>query len=656
VGSLRMYPRSAAVSNRGRALLPSQGPSFRWGYVPFSRENLQKVRATMRLTVRKKIDEVDNDGDSTGCPGFSFEKSEVSRESSSSSHIIYGETAEERITRIKRGGMTAEEKEAFLKTALGRTAEEKKKNYLARGTIRQELPQGPSNERDSRGNPQQGSSSQSADTSWSTVVGRKRMEGETKILELDNQAKEAWFNMVTAPNRFQSYSAVQGSPSSEPWPPVTSPAPTPENQSDRIRELNDAKQRLMEQQKIFEDMGSGGNMGDKAASPFLPKVPSSEVADAATISSEPPVSKAEKDDLASRLEQAAILQEEKETEARRVMEKERAAREKALAEEQRKMQLRAEQKEVEFRRIEAEKLSKRKKEEDEKRKLEEAKLKQMQAAQDAYWKKKLEEEQARRSPQDSPEDKETKMKFEEAEAKHLEKEAKLRKIRMEEVLREDERNLLEKAEIDRKEAMARTKAITDLAAQKASNEETRRLNLNELNSPLPTKSSGTQQSATPLQNISSPLPSLTKSVASQPAVPSPTPRLNLSEFTNPETRKDRSEPVPPEAQSSPRPRLSLSELTKLKKDQEEKEDFAAKENVPPPPRRTGPIRQKITSFPDSDVPVRKGPIRQKLTPPPPNVATPTPPQSQTTKKEKGWSASEADKKKASKWGINIDNF
>ena len=209
--------------------------------------------------------------------------------------------------------------------------------------------------------------------------------------------------------------------------------------------------------------GSGESLLD--ASPFLPKVRSNKNdTDASSASdqlkskeqpAQPAISEEGRKDLACRLEEAAIMQEQRDAETRAALAIEREASERNRSEELRQLAEMQRQREEEFRRVEDERLAKRREEEakikaaeTEKRKLEEAKRKELEAAQDAYWKKKLAQEKAYKESRMTDNEIEEQHKLKEAQGQaeilRLAKESELRKIRMAEVKREDERSLLEK--------------------------------------------------------------------------------------------------------------------------------------------------------------------------------------------------------------------
>jgi hypothetical protein len=356
------------------------------------------------------------------------------------------ETVQQRMNRIVSGDMTSDEKEAFLNTALGRIGTSKNKNTAK---IRQSLPLASSQKESaatSLSSPS--SSSHSAEVSWSSVVSRKRLEQQQRYseddgrpiikieLDGDEAAKQAWLNMVTSPTRFQSYTVLNKQNKTTtttydaalPLPVDDSLDPQQSSkQQKQLQDLSDAKKRIQEQQQLFEQMAAKSGESLLDASPFLPKTTftsptvvnkknaSSEESNSkiATTKNITTISEEGRKDLASRLEEAAVLQEQREAEVRAALAKQREETEQVRLEQQRKMAELARQREEEFRRMEEERLKKKREEEaqrialeEEKRKIEEAKRKELEAAQDAYWKNKLAQEKKFKESRVGPKGKE----------------------------------------------------------------------------------------------------------------------------------------------------------------------------------------------------------------------------------------------------------
>ena len=349
----------------------------------------------------------------------------------SSSSSLLRETIQQRLNRMKSGEMTLEEKEAFLNTALGRISGNKHKPTNTT-KIRQSLPLAPKRPPKTIDETTSSSSSISPEDSWSAVVSRKRMEQQQKQqqqqqryddnnnhndeskaflkieLDGDEAAKQAWLNMVTSPTRFQSYVAVQQQQQQQPenWSAVedSSIEELPNlSTTKQLQDLTDAKKRLQEQQKMFEQMATKSGESLLNTSPFLPKTTynSSTKKNTTTTTTTTLLSDEGRQDLASRLEQAAVLQEQRDAEMRAALIQQQKESDQARLEQQRKLYELAKQREEEFQRLEEIRLTKRREEEaqrlamaQEKKKAEELKRMELERAQDEYWKKKLAQEKA----------------------------------------------------------------------------------------------------------------------------------------------------------------------------------------------------------------------------------------------------------------------
>jgi hypothetical protein len=349
------------------------------------------------------------------------------------------------MNRIVSGDMTSDEKEAFLNTALGRIGSNKNKNTAK---IRQTLPLASAQKEGTASSLSSPSaSSHSAEVSWSSVVSRKRLEQQQRYsdddgrsimkieLDGDEAAKQAWLNMVTSPTRFQSYTVLnkQNKTTTTGTYDIGLPPPVSDElfdlqqsskQQKQLQDLSDAKRRIQEQQTLFEQMAAKSGETSLDTSPFLPKTtfPSTTVSNKQNVSSDDErstvtnttknittISEDGRKDLASRLEEAAVLQEQRDAEVRAALARQREETEQARVEQERKMAEMARQREEEFRRLEEERLKKKREEEaqrialeEEKRKIEEAKRKELEAAQDAYWKNKLAQEKKIKETRTAP--------------------------------------------------------------------------------------------------------------------------------------------------------------------------------------------------------------------------------------------------------------
>lgn len=488
----------------------------------------------------------------------------------------YGETVRDRINRVKSGHMTDEEKAAFLNNALTRTPPGQ-----TGPRIRQEIP--PANGR------KQASSSATPfpkDALWNTVIGNGKSSSATggspsryvdySLKGKDDSAKREYLDMVTNPDRFKSYAAMGGYKS----------------------KANDSL-----------DENKPKTNGD--------------VVDNLTMLDTPAPEETE-DDLAKRLESAAILKEKQDAEAKAKKEEEEKARKAQLQEEQRKRS-------EEIRRLEQEKLAAKRAEEEkareaeeEARKAEEKRLSDMQAAQDAYWAKKLEEENARKEKLLTPQEKallEEKRKQDAAAAlasaaREAAKQAEIEMLREEERLREDpnESEILEEDE-------ASASFVEEQEKKKAALEEfmkEQNERLASLNSPLPflgkkvpkveTSAKKTKpEPVVPRLNLTDLTmrknekkdSKVTPAPSPAPAAVDSTPRLNLAELTMAKKPAGSTPPAPAPpkpAQPDSSPRLSLAEMTMLKKPQTG--------GAPP----TTPNRRPTTNTPSSG----SRPIRQSI--------------------------------------------
>jgi len=277
-----------------------------------------------------------------------------STDSSPTTATTYGETVRDRINRVKKGQMTDEEKAAFLNNALTR-----KTNEPSRPKIRQEIPYASDSDKKSSS-----SSAGPRDALWTLMGSGSSSSPKSKsgrhaninLLSKDDSAKREYLDMVTNPDRFSAYAAMGGNRSSS-----------------------------ASANKVKED--KKGNVVDNLT----------------MLDISPP--EQEEDGLASRLESAAILKEQKDSETRAKKEEEDRAYKAKAQEEQR---LRSE----EIRRSAEEKLAAQRaseermqRQEEEKSAADQKRISDMQAAQDDYWANKLEEENRRKERSMTPADK-----------------------------------------------------------------------------------------------------------------------------------------------------------------------------------------------------------------------------------------------------------
>lgn len=608
-----------------------------------------------------------------------------------SSSSLLRETVQQRLKRMKSGEMTMEEKEAFLNTALGRISGNKNKPTNTT-KIRQSLPLAP--KRPPNTIDETTSSSISAEDSWSAVVSRKRMEqqhkqqqqqqqqryddnnDETKAflkieLDGDEAAKQAWLNMVTSPTRFQSYVAVQKQQQQQQQqkevipendsvvedPSIDEPPNFPPTK--QLQDLTDAKKRLQEQQKMFEQMATKSGESLLDTSPFLPKTTyNSSSSKKNTTATTTILSEEGRKDLASRLEQAAVLQEQRDAETRAALIKQQKESEQARLEQQRKLYEFSRQREEEFKRLEEIRLTKRREEEaqrlaiaQEKKKAEELKRMELERAQDEYWKKKLAQEKAfRESRMMSGKEKEEKSRLEELDTTtttesltKMTKDSQLGKI----ANLKNEMSLLEKSEETQKKAQEIVRNIIDSSAKSVSS----------------TSSSGS--------SISGESFSIEEQIAKMDA---------LKKLQKEQQEQLKSLSSIPGHSSGVHPLIATSSTAVSYPEEEEEEEEFTLDTSNPTGLTVGDIlsgkvdpesvnvNELLLETKNEEIVGRK-PIRQKLildttedvTPPVSPSSSSTGSETSSTKSESrsgdaGWKISEEDKKKANKWGINIDKL
>lgn len=275
------------------------------------------------------------------------------------------ESVQDKINRVKSGQMTDEEKQAFLRTSLTKGKE----------PLRQPLP----TEESVNGRGARTSASpfpkdsilrdvifgrgkkEEKDTSW-------RVDKASKLTNEEQQKKREYLKQVTDPNRFHSYTVASRGTKKPSAPPSISIAkpPSPTQEVTSASEANAPK--------------------PAPVSPPAPVMP---------------------EDLGARLGAAAMENSLRQKELQK--ERDRKLEEARLEEERRRKDLQR-QREDEQARLEAEVLAfkqeqeevtrraeeEERRREEEARRREEARLKELQAAQDAYWEKKLAKERAKR--------------------------------------------------------------------------------------------------------------------------------------------------------------------------------------------------------------------------------------------------------------------
>lgn len=341
------------------------------------------------------------------------------------------EDAKDRIRRVQAGGMTEEEKMSFLNTALTRTLPPKK----PRGPpIRQKIPSMEDDDADAGaptkrgGSTSKGGSSSKSDNLWSAITGKgagapssggKADYVPVSSLVLDGklrneEAKRQWINSITNPDRFASFSSIQRD-SSTSDESLAEEVINEVNQDEGDaaegsvdaavgeeageQDFTEMKRKMSEDRDLLllnkQKAEKPGEQSVRQALESILTMASKNDNKAKTAASSP-ASDSKKNDLAERLEKAAIEQENREAENRAALEKKKAEEKQALLELQR-------EREAKFLRQEADRMEEARKkveqqrlEEEAKKEAERAKLEAAVAAQDAYWANQLKKQQAKR--------------------------------------------------------------------------------------------------------------------------------------------------------------------------------------------------------------------------------------------------------------------
>ena len=312
--------------------------------------------------------------------------------SSPSSASTYGESVQDRIKRVKAGSMTEEEKNAFLTTALARTTpgsnnsgppirqaipdaienfDEKKK--MGRGTVKGLI---------------------NTDPLWNAVMGNTQKDtrtkkadgsGYTKGERMNDDAKKKYLDMVTNPDRFSSYAAMGGSRKST-------------ASADSVKATSNKEESVSEEEEEPSEENAEGGGGESFDAYTL----------GISSSLETPKMK-KKTTLAGRLEVAAQLQEKKDKELKAQKELEKQAEKDRLADIMRAQAEVARRNEEELFRRRKEEQERLDRIEQEKKDVEEKKMADLLAAQDAYWQKKMMEDQERKETTMSKEEREAEL-------------------------------------------------------------------------------------------------------------------------------------------------------------------------------------------------------------------------------------------------------
>ena len=335
------------------------------------------------------------------------------------------EDAKHRIQRVQAGGMTEEEKLSFLNTALTRTQPPKK----PRGPpIRQKIP-GLEDEDSGSGSSDRKNSSSDKDGSsktdnlWSAITGKggasSASAGKSEYVPVSSlildgklrneEAKRQWIDSITNPDRFASFTSIQGEKAQAEAVSVDENMVAEEEdkkeESDVVSEQAEAdasmgeqdftqmKRKMIEDQEILLKKPKVEKPGEKSVREALESILAM-TGNKNVSSSNTTVSK--NNDLAARLEKAASEQEKRDAEARIAAEKKRAEEKQALIEAQK-------EREAKFLRQEAERMEEARKkaeqmrlDEEAKKEAERAKVEAAVAKQEEYWANQLKKQQAKR--------------------------------------------------------------------------------------------------------------------------------------------------------------------------------------------------------------------------------------------------------------------
>jgi len=545
----------------------------------------------------------------------------VRTEPTEAERAMYEDT-QDRIRRMKTGGMTEEEKAAFLNNALTGTLPKQK----PRGPpIRQKIPgmeDAGDGKKERKKDPYEKAASAGSSAPKDISVASLMMDGKMK----NEEAKRRYMESITNPDRFSTFSTYQqpaavgeeedvdtgddGDDDDSVDESSEIEASAGEEEEEEVLEMATGtiddttgfaqmKRQIAEDRELL-DPNSKENQDKNSARDAVESILSmissnndkkaSSTADADAANA--------KGDLGARLEQAAEVQEKRDAEARIAAEKKREEEKKAFAETQKKQMEELRQKEaerLEKARVAAEKV---RKEEEAKLEAQRAELEARQAAQDEYWAKMLEKEkgrQERMEPVEMKREKEVQARdSEEKRERDVAKEAERVRIREEERAREDpheseilkeaaeaklrDRELVRDIETQSAARVSRTvpqpsKEDVSVSSfvweQQRKKEEIDRLrkldeqSLRALNSPLPSPSKapvGIPPPATMYRAPPAPAPA--------PARSSSAPDLSLASLTMAKKRESSAPPPspPPPAPASSSQRLNLFEMTRLKKE------------------------------------------------------------------------------------------
>jgi hypothetical protein len=275
------------------------------------------------------------------------------------------ETAQDRINRVKQGKMTDEEKQRFLATTL--------KNVASSGArtsgepFRQPIPEGgPAPPRVTRSS----ATPFPKDSMLREVVTGRRDPKAENEWAMSNKKKREYFEMVTNPNRFNTFNALPNVNPSTPGNPASAQNPTYQR---------------------YDSDYTDSDIPWESSLPTAPPIP------AQPMSPPPVFDPQDSNHLAARLEAHAMAEEKRQQEARRFMEQQREEELRRQAQFQREREEEMMKREAEAIRKREEALEIARQQEARQREEERLRLEQMMKAQEEYWAKKLQSERQRKS-------------------------------------------------------------------------------------------------------------------------------------------------------------------------------------------------------------------------------------------------------------------
>jgi len=563
---------------------------------------------------------------------YGYDNEEYDDDANNDYEIYQGsESIEDRIVRIKSGGMTDDEKEAFLKTALDRTISSK--GEYAGPPIRQQVVgnsnKGGSNSATTREKKEEGKPSPfPKDALWNSIASNKKIssyddvvnvkvKGNDLLLEADEAKKREWYNMITNPDRFKGFSAYdRDDPSSSTLPSYTPPSTT---KKQTTTTTNDA---------VFDL-----SIIDESTPPSQEQpqeLPRASI-DATDISSTASSSST----LSDRLEQAAILQTKLANEKREENERLRLKQEALYLEEQARIIAIRKQREEETlereRQLKAKKLAQQEaikiqEEERKAKQLEQVRL--LQLKQEEYWKQQLDKE--RQSQQSNMSTKE-KQEYNMQQLKLKEQEQVRRQQEKQQMYEpKAESQVLDQAEINRERATELARQSLEASAAKVIQQEKQRTEMEQQKKQ--------QQQQQQVANTKKKTPS--------------TNIFDWGKLKNP-TMPSSPSPTPAPAPAATTSRLNLNDLTRYKPTTTTTQSSSSPPPSTTPTQTNKPIRQTIGSMKAQSQQQQQPnkPIRMKL----PIGNNEDDADTDVTTSEATKPNNENDeKKRASQWGINLD--